>query len=60
MRGKKQDKLETEVLGMTKNLFLPSVQYDEKYDNCQENEDDWVSSVLGTEDDAIYDVLDQL
>ena len=22
--------------------------------------DEWVSSVLGTEDDAIYDVLDQL
>ena len=44
----------------SKKLFIPSVQYDEEYDNCQENEDDWVSSVLGTEDDAIYDVLDQL
>ena len=44
----------------SKKLFIPSVQYDEKYDNCQENGDDWVSSVLGTEDDAIYDVLDQL
>ena len=30
----------------------------QKYD-CQDNEDEWVSSVIGTEDDAIYDVLDQ-
>ena len=60
MRGIKQDKLATEVLVMTKKLFIPSVQYDEKYDNCQENEDDWVSSVIGSEDDAIYDILDQL
>ena len=57
MRGKKQDKLATEVLVMTKKLFIPSVQYDENYDNCQEQEDDWVSSIIGTEDDAVYDVL---
>ena len=60
MRGKKQDKLATEVLVMTKKLFIPSVQYDENYDNCQEQEDDWVSSVIGTEDDAVYDVLANL
>ena len=60
MRGKKQDKLATEVLVMTKKLFIPSVQYDENYDNCQEQEDDWVSSIIGTEDDAVYDVLANL
>ena len=60
MRGKKQDKLATEVLVMTKKLFIPSVQYDENYDTCQEQEDDWVSSVIGTESDAVYDVLSNL
>ena len=60
MRRKKQDKLSTEVLVMTKKLFIPSVQYDENYDNCQEQEDDWVSSVIGTESDAVYDVLSNL
>lgn len=57
MRGKKQDKLATEVLVMTKKL---KVDYDENYDNCQEQEDDWISSVIGTEDDAVYDVLSNL
>jgi|TARA_B100000287_G_scaffold325342_1_gene309501 hypothetical protein len=57
MRRKKPDKFKTEDLVMTKKL---TVDYDQKYDNCQDNEDEWVSSVLGTEDDAIYDVLDQL
>tara|TARA_B100001029_G_scaffold60469_1_gene48867 strand:+ start:658 stop:831 length:174 start_codon:yes stop_codon:yes gene_type:complete len=57
MRGKKQDKLATEVLVMTKKL---KVDYDENYDNCQEQEDDWVSSVIGTESDAVYDVLSNL
>ncbi len=60
MRRKKQDKLSTEVLVMTKRLFVPTVEYDENYDNCQEQEDDWVSSVIGTEDDAVYDVLANL
>ena len=60
MRRKKQDKLSTEVLVMTKRLFVPTVEYDENYDNCQEQEDDWVSSVIGTEDDAVYDVLSNL
>ena len=60
MRRKKQDKLLTEVLVMTKRLFVPTVEYDENYDNCQEQEDDWVSSVIGTESDAVYDVLSNL
>jgi len=60
MRRKKQDKLPTEVLVMTKRLFVPTVEYDENYDNCQEQEDDWVSSVIGTESDAVYDVLSNL
>ena len=45
---------------MTKRLFIPTVEYDENYDNCQEQEDDWVSSVIGTESDAVYDVLANL
>ena len=57
MRRKKQDNYSIEDLVMTKKL---TVDYVQKYDNCQDNEDEWVSSVLGTEDDAIYDVLDQL
>ena len=57
MRGKKQDKLATEVLVMTKKL---KVDYDENYDNCQEQEDDWVSSVIGTEDDAFSNLLANL
>ena len=57
MRRKKQDKLATEVLVMTKKL---KVDYDENYDNCQEQEDDWVSSVIGTEDDAFSDLLANL
>tara|TARA_Y100001968_G_scaffold43426_1_gene33424 strand:- start:777 stop:950 length:174 start_codon:yes stop_codon:yes gene_type:complete len=57
MRRKKQDNYSTEDLVMTKRL---TVDYDQKYDNCQESEDDWVSSVIGSEDDAIYDILDQL
>ena len=60
MRRKKQDKLSTEVLVMTKRLFVPTVEYDENYDNCQEQEDDWVSAVIGTESDAVYDVLSNL
>ena len=60
MRRKKQDKFKTEVLVMTKRLFVPTVEYDENYDNCQEQEDDWVSSVIGTESDAVYDVLSNL
>ena len=61
MRRKKHVNLLTEDLGMTpKRLFVPTVEYDENYDNCQEQEDDWVSSVIGTESDAIYDVLAEL
>ena len=53
--------LTMEDLGtMPKRLFVPSVDYDEQFDNCQEQEDDWVSSVMGTEDDAVYDVLANL
>jgi len=37
-----------------------TVEYDEQFDNCQEQEDDWVSSIIGSEDDALYDVLANL
>ena len=36
-----------------------NVQWDSK-DKVQIEEDDWVSSVLGTEEDAIYDVLSEI
>jgi hypothetical protein len=36
-----------------------NVQWDSK-DKVQIEEDDWVSSVLGTEAEAIYDVLAEL
>ncbi len=49
-----------EVSVMTKRLFVPSVEYDEQFDNCQEREDDWVSSVIGSDADAIYDVLSEI
>ena len=49
-----------EVSVMTKRLFVPSVEYDEQFDNCQEREDDWVSSVIGSDSDAIYDVLSEI
>jgi len=42
---------------MTKSL---KVEYDEQFDNCQEQEDDWVSSVIGSDSDAIYDVLSEI
>jgi hypothetical protein len=35
------------------------VEWDEN-DMIQIEEDDWVSSILGTEQDAIYDVLAEL
>ena len=37
-----------------------TVEYDEQFDNCQEQEDDWVSSIIGSENDAIYDVLSEI
>jgi len=57
MRRRNQGNLLIEDLVMTPKL---SVEYDAQYDNCQEQEDDWVSSVIGTEDDAVYDVLANL
>lgn len=36
-----------------------NVQWDSK-DKVQIEEDDWVSSILGTEEEAIYDVLAEL
>ena len=32
----------------------------EETDKVQVQEDDWVSSILGTESDAIYDVLSEI
>ena len=31
--------------------------YDESYDLCQENEDDWVTDILGSEDQLIGELL---
>ena len=45
---------------MTKRFATPSVDYDENYDLCQENEDDFVSSCLGTEEDIINELCKEL
>ena len=42
---------------MTDDTF--GVSWDEN-DMVQVAEDDWVSSILGTEDEAIYDVLSEI
>ena len=42
---------------MTDDTF--NVQWDEN-DMIQIQEDDWVASILGTEEEAIYDVLAEL
>ena len=42
---------------MTDETF--GVSWDEN-DMVQVAEDDWVSSILGTEDEAIYDVLSEI
>ena len=42
---------------MTDDTF--NVQWDEN-DMIQVQEDDWVASILGTEEEAIYDVLAEL
>jgi len=42
---------------MTDDTF--NVQWDEN-DMIQVREDDWVASILGTEEEAIYDVLAEL
>ena len=42
---------------MSKKLFVPTVDYDENYDLCQENEDDWVTDILGSEDQLIGELL---
>ena len=41
---------------MSKKL---QVDYDENYDLCQEQEDDLVSDILGTEDQTIGDLINE-
>ena len=52
---------------MMNNLEVSDSMYDEQFDvtwdendMIQVNEDDWISSVIGTEEDAIYDVLAEI
>ena len=45
---------------MPKRQFIPTVDYDKNYDLCQENEDDFVSSCLGTEEDIINELCKEL
>ena len=33
------------------------VDYDENYDLCQENEDEWITDLLGSEDDLVSEIL---
>ena len=42
---------------MTKRFSTPSVDYDENYDLCQESEDDWVTDIIGSEDQLIGELL---
>jgi hypothetical protein len=39
---------------MSKKL---QVDYDENYDLCQENEDEWITDLLGSEDDLVSEIL---
>ena len=39
---------------MSKKLH---VDYDENYDLCQENEDEWITDLLGSEEDLVSDIL---
>lgn len=50
-----------------KNMEVSDSMYDEQFDvtwdendMIQVDEDDWISSVIGTEQDAIYDVLAEI
>lgn len=52
---------------MMKNMEVSDSMYDEQFDvtwdendMIQVDEDDWISSVIGTEQDAIYDVLAEI
>lgn len=52
---------------MMNNLEVSDSMYDEQFDvTWDENdmiqvmEDDWVSSIIGTEEEAIYDVLAEI
>lgn len=52
---------------MMNNLEVSDSMYDEQFDvtwdendMIQVDEDDWISSVIGTEQDAIYDVLAEI
>lgn len=52
---------------MKKTMEVSDSMYDEQFDvtwdendMIQVDEDDWISSVIGTEQDAIYDVLAEI
>ena len=42
------------LVTMSKKLH---VDYDENYDICQENEDEWITDLLGSEEDLVSDIL---
>ncbi len=42
------------LVTMSKKL---QVDYDENYDLCQENEDEWITDLLGSEDDLVSEIL---
>ena len=42
------------LVTMSKQL---QVDYDENYDLCQENEDEWITDLLGSEDDLVSEIL---
>ena len=42
------------LVTMSKKL---NVDYDENYDLCQENEDEWITDLLVSEDDLVSEIL---
>jgi len=54
MRLKKQDKFKTEVLVMTFNVYEI---VEDDFTKVQEEEESWVTDILGTEDEALKDLI---
>lgn len=67
LKKKKHNSLISNDATMTNNSEVLDSMYDEQFDvTWDENdmiqvmEDDWVSSIIGTEEEAIYDVLAEI
>ena len=47
------------ALTMEVLVTMNDVFYDEDYDNCQEQEDQWITDILGSEDEIIGDLINE-